>query len=172
MIRREHLSIDGTASEAIYSPCESYRYALSRAWDSRLPRWLFVGCNPSTATELENDPTIERMQRRARDAGAGALAVVNCYAWRSTDPDALLTADDPCGPRNDEVIAENAIRSSVIVCGWGNHRAIRARGAAVLNMLLDLRLMPMALRLNKDGSPAHPLYLPYSAQPFPMGVPA
>lgn len=168
MIHRQHAAADGTRSEAFYSPCQSYRYALGRIWNPDLPRWLFIGCNPSTATELANDPTIERMQRRARDAGAGSLAVVNCYAWRSTDPDALLRADDPCGPQNDMVICSNAVRSETIICGWGNHRAIRERGRYVLGMLVALNLKPMALKLNKDGSPAHPLYLPYSAKPFEM----
>lgn len=168
MINRQHISLDGMRSEAFYSDCERYRYALGRIWDPGRPSWLFIGCNPSTATEVQNDPTIERMQRRARNAGAGSLAVVNCYAWRSTDPDDLMKVADPSGPQNDHVIVANAIHSEVIVCGWGNHRAIRDRSQKVLEILRDLGLAPMALKLNKDGSPAHPLYLPYSAQPFPM----
>lgn len=168
LVKREHARTDGEVSQAFYSPCEAYRYSLGRVWDRSLPRWLFIGCNPSTATELQNDPTIERMQRRARNAGAGSLAVVNCYALRSTDPDALFKVDDPCGPDNDQVIVANALHAEVIVCGWGNHRAIRERSAKVLAMLRGLGLTPMALRLNKDGSPAHPLYLPYSCTLEPM----
>lgn len=40
------------------------------------------------------------------------------------------------------------------------------RGNDVLEMLRFNGVTPRALRLNKSGQPAHPLYIPYSAQPF------
>jgi hypothetical protein len=52
-------------SEAVYSDCERYRYLLTRVWGSG-PKALFVMLNPSTATEVQNDPTVERCERRAR----------------------------------------------------------------------------------------------------------
>ena len=54
------------ASEARYSDCETYRYDLTRVWDSRGKRVAFIMLNPSTATEVQNDPTVERCERRAR----------------------------------------------------------------------------------------------------------
>ncbi len=54
---------DDAASSAIYSDCETYRYALTRVWDDTQKRVLFIMLNPSKATERQNDPTIERCER-------------------------------------------------------------------------------------------------------------
>jgi len=35
---------------AVFSPCEKYRYVLWRTWDDTLPKVVFIGLNPSTAT--------------------------------------------------------------------------------------------------------------------------
>ena len=59
MITRTHLKGDAP-STAVYSPCERYRYLLTRAWDAKGPKALFIMLNPSTATEVQNDPTVER----------------------------------------------------------------------------------------------------------------
>ncbi|MEY3307813.1 MAG: hypothetical protein RLZZ413_1851, partial [Pseudomonadota bacterium] len=40
----------------------------------------------STATEFQNDPTVERCERRARALGFGAFRVTNIFAFRATDP--------------------------------------------------------------------------------------
>ena len=68
MITRHFQKEDATSS-AIYSDCETYRYALTRVWDDARPRVLFIMLNPSKATEQQNDPTIERCERRARRSG-------------------------------------------------------------------------------------------------------
>jgi hypothetical protein len=47
-------------SDARFSSDRIYRYALSRAWDCSRPRIMFIGLNPSTSDELEDDPTIRR----------------------------------------------------------------------------------------------------------------
>ena len=65
MITRSHIK-DDAPSVAVYSDCERYRYALTRVWDPLEPRLSFVMLNPSTATEVQNDPTVERCERRAR----------------------------------------------------------------------------------------------------------
>ena len=33
---------------AVFSPCRTYRYALSRVWAADKPYALFIGLNPST----------------------------------------------------------------------------------------------------------------------------
>mgnify|MGYP006173989833 CR=1 FL=1 len=70
MISKDHLKGDAQ-SVAVYSPCESYRYLLTRIWDVAGEKALFVMLNPSTATEVQNDPTVERCERRARRAAGG-----------------------------------------------------------------------------------------------------
>ena len=57
MITRHHLK-DDAHSVAEYSDCERYRYTLTRVWNPDGDRALFVMLNPSTATEVQNDPTV------------------------------------------------------------------------------------------------------------------
>lgn len=106
------------ASEAIYSPCQRYRYALTRVWQPDAPRATFVMLNPSTATEAQNDPTVERCERRARALGFGAFRVANIFAFRATDPRVMRAEADPIGPANDTAIAEAALWADQVVCAW------------------------------------------------------
>ena len=46
-------------SKAVYSSCEKYRYSLTRIWDEEAKNLHFIMLNPSTATEIQNDPTVE-----------------------------------------------------------------------------------------------------------------
>ena len=78
MITRTHIK-DDAPSTAQYSDCERYRYALTRTWDAKGKRVLFVMLNPSQATEVQNDPTVERCERRARALGFGAFQVTNIF---------------------------------------------------------------------------------------------
>ena len=55
MLKRTHQK-DDAASVAIYSECERYRYSLTRVWDETGGKVHFVMLNPSTATEVQNDP--------------------------------------------------------------------------------------------------------------------
>ena len=64
--------------------------------------------NPSTATEVQNDPTVERCERRARALGFGAFRVTNIFAFRATDPKVMRAEADPVGPANDAAIRDSA----------------------------------------------------------------
>lgn len=163
MITRTHQKGDA-ASVAVYSPCERYRYALTRIWGNG-PRVLFVMLNPSTATEVQNDPTVERCERRARALGYGGFRVCNIFAWRDTDPRAMRAAADPVGPANDAAIRDGALWSDAIVCAWGTHGAHLDRGRQVETLLRATGRTLTHLGLSKDGHPKHPLYIAYSQQP-------
>lgn len=154
-------------SGAVFSSCMAYRYRLWREWNSTLPTLAFCMLNPSTADEVVNDPTIERCQRRAINWGFGRLEIINIFALRSTDPAALYDDEiDPVGDENDRSILECFRRSDRIICGWGRHGALLERGDTVLRMLLDSGPDRVyVLEKNDDGSPRHPLYVPYSALP-------
>lgn len=151
---------------ADFSDCGTYRYMLTRIWDMSKPNVAFCMLNPSTADELVNDPTVERCERRARMLGYGGLVVVNLFAFRATDPNELYDAEDPVGPDNDAFIKDAIKLSSLFVCGWGNHGTLTGRNLEVLNLLKSLGIEPHALKINMDGSPAHPLYIAYKAQPI------
>lgn len=164
MITRHHQKGDA-ASVAIYSPCENYRYSLTRTWDPKGSKASFVMLNPSTATEVQNDPTVERCERRARTLGYGAFCVTNIFAWRDTDPRAMRRAADPVGPGNDAAIADAAAWGDIVVCAWGTHGEHLSRGAEVETLLRGTGQTLFHLGLSKAGHPKHPLYIAYARQP-------
>ena len=165
MITRHHQKGDA-ASTAVYSDCERYRYSLTRTWDPDGRKALFVMLNPSTATEVQNDPTVERCERRARALGFGAFRVTNIFAFRATDPRVMRAAADPVGPANDTAIAEGAPWADQIICAWGTHGAHLDRGSRVEALLRATALPLYHLGLSKAGHPKHPLYIPYAQQPI------
>ena len=167
MILRRHQGAQG-ASEALYSDCETYRYALTRIWARDVAPVMFVMLNPSTATELRNDPTIERCERRARDMQAGGVVVGNLFAYRATRPADLRTATDPIGPENDTVLSQLGAEARTCIAAWGVHGALLNRNRQILGVL-PRRLF--CLGVTKAGHPRHPLYVPYSTSPMEWSPP-
>lgn len=164
MITRTHQK-DDAYSTAVYSPCERYRYLLTRTWDSDGRKALFVMLNPSTATEVQNDPTVERCERRARALGFGAFRVTNIFAFRATDPRVMRAEPDPIGTENDQAIKDSTPWADTIVCAWGAHGAHLNRGEQVERLLRSTDLPLYHLGLTKAGHPKHPLYIAYEKQP-------
>lgn len=165
MITRRYQKGDAD-SVAVYSDCQSYRYALTRVWADEGSRVLFVMLNPSTATERQNDPTVERCERRARALGHAAFGVCNIFAWRATDPRDMRAAPDPVGPENDRAILEGADWADEVVCAWGTHGAHLGRGRAVEALLRRRGGELRHLGLTKAGHPRHPLYIGYAVRPM------
>ncbi|MBA4350725.1 MAG: hypothetical protein C0427_05695 [Rhodobacter sp.] len=165
MIIRSHQKGDA-ASTAVYSSCEAYRYLLTRVWNPEEEKALFVMLNPSTATEVQNDPTVERCERRARALGFGAFRVTNIFAFRATDPRVMRAVADPIGPGNDAAIADSAQGwADRIICAWGTHGAHLGRGAQVERLLRATGRPLFTLGLSQGGHPKHPLYIGYDRQP-------
>ncbi|MBT7447467.1 MAG: DUF1643 domain-containing protein [Tateyamaria sp.] len=164
MITRTYAKGD-SSSTATYSECEKYRYSLTRIWNGSGKRVNFIMLNPSTATELQNDPTVERCERRARTLGYGSFAVTNIFAWRDTDPKAMKKASDPIGPENDASIIKQAEWANDLIAAWGTHGAHLERGSSVKSMLQFTNQPLFHLGLSKAGHPRHPLYLPYVQPP-------
>jgi hypothetical protein len=163
MITRSFLKGDA-ASEAVYSDGETYRYLLTRVW-ARGPKALFVMLNPSTATEVQNDPTVERCERRARTLGFGAFRVTNIFAYRATDPKVMRAAADPVGPGNDAAILQSLDWADQVICAWGNHGLHLDRGARVQALLRATGRPLLHLGLTGQNQPKHPLYISYDQQP-------
>jgi len=61
-------------TDAKLSSCRNYRFALWRTWDDSKPFAMIIGLNPSTADEVENDPTIIRCINFAKSWGYGVFA--------------------------------------------------------------------------------------------------
>ncbi len=166
MITRHHTKGDAR-SWAGYSDCETYRYSLTRVWHDAGPFVMFVMLNPSKATEVDNDPTIERCERRARTLGFGGFRATNIFAYRATDPRDMRAAEDPEGPDNMSVLRDGMNWADQVICAWGTHGAFRNQGPLVEAKLRDCNKPLYHLGLSKEGHPKHPLYIAYAQQPIP-----
>jgi hypothetical protein len=149
------------AATATFSPCRTYRYALTRRWSAR-PLPVFVMLNPSTADALVDDPTIRRCAGFAKSWTCGGFAVVNLFGLRATDPRQMRGHPDPVGPDNDLVIASllsGDHPAGPVVCAWGAHPGTTERARQVMELLRNRRISPLCLGTTKGGQPRHPLYV-------------
>lgn len=156
--------------DALFSPCQQYRYLLTRILGGDQGVTVFVMLNPSTADEFKNDPTVRRCVGYAQDWGSFGLIVANLYALRSTDPKALWTHDDPVGPSNDQILTILARHHRPIICAWGAN-AKPDRVKAFVDAAKGVGGELMCLGTTKDGAPRHPLYLRRDAKPQPWSPP-
>jgi hypothetical protein len=155
----------GAFGTAAFSECMRYRYSLTVAWDSSKPQMMFIGLNPSTATHEKKDPTLGRVVGFAKQWGFGGVVMTNIFAWRDTDPFAMMDVDEPVGLENDEVLVGCAKSVAFIVAGWGVHGSHRGRGDQVRVMLEERGGLLHHLGLTKHGYPRHPLYLRDDSKP-------
>jgi hypothetical protein len=163
------LPLLSSGSEAVISACGRYRYSLRRKWRDA-PNVAFLMFNPSTADAVDDDHTIRKCIGFADRWGYGGIVVVNLFAVRSSAPRAVVTADDPIGPGNNTAIME-ALRGCLdLVCAWGCSSHMRGRLAQRPVELLNAvrhahpEIPIMCLGYSKDGSPRHPLMLPYTTE--------
>lgn len=151
------------------SPCGKYRYSLSRTWDESKAKVLFIGLNPSKADATKDDPTIWKLIKYCQSWGYGGFTIVNLFAYRSTNPDALLNKPLPLvlGPDNKTHLSVHIAEATLVVVMWGNN-AYRISPNYTEEWVNKLRKMEKAkcFKINRDGSPAHPLYLPGKIKPI------
>lgn len=167
---------------AVFSDDRRFRYTLTRDLVEPLVigdeisegdpnAVLFIGLNPSTADETQDDPTVRRMIGYASRWGYSRLVVCNIFGLRSTNPRALYRGDagEVVGVDNDRHIVANAKAASLIVCAWGAHGKYLLRGPLVAARLRSFGLPLHALGLTKERQPRHPLYLRGDLEPEPWG---
>ncbi len=143
---------------AILSPCGGHRYLLWRLWDPYLPRVLFIGLNPSVANAAKDDPTTKRILGHAKRLGFGGFYLANCFSQIATNPKLLNPSGD--WQENLKWLEHAAAQSTEVVFAWGKHPLVKRLGR---EQYFSSKF-PKAKQLgqNLDGSPKHPLYLPYS----------
>ncbi|MEJ2043677.1 MAG: DUF1643 domain-containing protein [Reinekea sp.] len=148
---------------AEFSEDRKYRYSLSRIWDREKGFVTFIGLNPSTADETEDDPTIRRCINYAKSWGYGGIHMVNLFAFRATDPKIMKKETNPVGPLNDLWITKQFLESKITIAAWGNHGKHMRRDIHV-KKILDGSLF--CLEKSKYGNPKHPLYLKKDLTPI------
>lgn len=158
---------------ATFSQDRVYRYTLWRNWSVGLftptgkpDRYVnFICLNPSTADEIHDDNTIRKCVKFAKTWGFGAMCVTNLFAYRSTDPKAMMLVDEPIGSENDYYLENIAKNADLVIAAWsqyGNHRN-RATGVRTNLATIDMHYLRMGK--GKDPQPWHPLYLPDVTKP-------
>jgi hypothetical protein len=141
---------------ADFSECRNYRYRLWRIWDTALPKVMFIGLNPSKAGEFNDDPTIRRVVRIAKNLGYGGVYMMNCFAYISTDPK-LLKINPMSKEWNDNMLTITASKCADVIFAWGNFEIVRETGRDA--ELIEMFPRAKALHINKNGLPKHPLYV-------------
>jgi hypothetical protein len=131
-------------------------------WGTGWKFLIVIGLNPSTADEIEDDPTIRRCIRYAKDWGFDGLRMLNLFALRSTDPRKLSEVVDPVGPLNNAYL--KAMAGSITLCAWGANKFAHDRAREVLDLLAARDLY--VLGFTKDGAPRHPLYMKADIKPI------
>jgi hypothetical protein len=152
---------------ATFSPCREYRYSLWRKWGPGPEQGsyaMFVGLNPSTANETQDDPTVRRCIAFAKAWGYSGMFMTNIFAYRATDPEEMKAVAEPVGQENDDTLRRLAQGAGVVVAAWGVHGTHAGREEAVRAMLPGIH----CLKLTKHGAPGHPLYLKKTLVPIPF----
>jgi len=148
---------------AVISPCQKYRFLLTRELGGDGGTCLFIMLNPSTADASTDDPTIRRCIGFAQRLGCSRLEVVNLFAYRATSPEDMKRASDPVGDGNLEHLGVAATKAQYVIAAWGAHGSYRQQGEIVLGILELIGVRARCLGKTKDGIPRHPLYLPSDA---------
>ncbi|WP_448333551.1 DUF1643 domain-containing protein [Streptomyces sp. DSM 41534] len=149
---------DGMLATAVMDQARTYRYLLTRIWDTSVPPMVWVMLNPSTADALADDATIRRCIGFARREECGGIAVVNLFALRSTNPRALRDHPDPVGPHNG-LFLRRTTSLGPVVAAWGAGGVLGDRAATVTQTLTAAGVRMNALGVTSTGQPRHPLYL-------------
>lgn len=147
---------------AEFSADRKHRFALWRIWDAQKPLVAFIGLNPSTADETEPDRTIGRVVNFANSWGFGGVYMMNCFSYVSTDPNELNDFDNT--EINDTWLRKIGEKCERVVFAWGTFEVIKKKNRDV--QLVHMFPEAMALKLTKDGSPYHPLYVKGTVVPF------
>lgn len=157
----------GMQNNCIFSLSRQYRYTLIHQWEEDAQRTLAViGLNPSTADEQQLDPTLKKIRGFATRWGYGKFVMLNLFAYRATQPADMKKVVNPIGLENDQWI-KYVIRSynvDKVLLGWGTHGVHMGRDREVLKLTADQDTI--ALAVNANGTPKHPLYVPYDTEPF------
>jgi len=152
---------------AQFSDDRIYRYALWRTWREG-DHVLFIGLNPSTADETEDDPTIRRCIGFAKEWEFGGIYMLNIFALRATNPKNLMKSKDPIGEKNNDFLQMYFDKIGLNVACWGTLGKYLNRGQQVRDILGDDCLH--CFGLTKNGQPKHPLYLPKKTELVEMSL--
>jgi len=164
---------NGVTGGAVFSPCGRYRQVLTRDWTpkGKEPRTImFVGQNPSVATADVSDPTCDRELGFARRWGFTRYVKTNMLDWRATEPkDVPHDLELARSSENLPAILREAEVAEEVLLAYGKlHKRFAPIVDETLDMLRKTAIPLSCLKLNKDGSAGHPLYISKTTERFPF----
>ena len=132
------------------------RFSLSRIWDKKKPKLLYIMLNPSIADDKKDDPTIKRLIFFTKKYRYGGFYVANLFTQITPHPKEL-NMDNLSKKKNLKIISELIKKSDSIVYAWGNL-------VSEPRELMKLIESPLCFGKNINGTPKHPLYLPSNSK--------
>lgn len=128
----------------------------------------FLMLNPSTATEVFDDPTVRKCCGFAKRWGYSGIVVTNLFAYRATDPQEMKELAKSNYPmavgENDAVIVECAKEAALVVAAWGIHGACFGRNDHVMEKVIP-EVDLYCIGHTKDRHPLHPCMAAYADAP-------
>jgi len=150
---------------AHFSEDGKHRFYLTRVWDAFKDTVLFIGLNPSTANERNDDPTIKSCIRLTKNLGYGGFTMCNLFTYITASPKVLMqNSDDANRPMSFITMSDSIAATQKQICAWGNFKIADGRAKVVFNMIKN----PYCFGINKSGTPKHPLYLKSNSQLIPF----
>ena len=126
---------------------------------------MVIGLNPSTANETDNDNTISKVVKVAKNHGFGGVYMMNLFPIVSTDPKVLSSGVDTMGDFSDaQYVSISEKCEGRVVFAWGNFPEARERAVKLIEMFPEA----LCFKQNKNGSPKHPLYCPDNSVLIPF----
>ncbi len=124
---------------------------------------VVVGCNPSKASDLSPDPTMQNVCRIADYNGYDGIIMINLSAQRTSNPDELdLVQQDDLHRENLSVISSilNEITDFDILLAYGGlihkRKYLKENLQDLLTIFARFNASIFAFGVNKDGTPKHP----------------
>ena len=159
-------SKDYDITKWLYAPnfYSEYRYILGTRGQKPL---ICIGINPSTARPGDLDPTLQSVERVARNNGFDSFIMFNVYAQRATSPDDMEPECNPELHRENMRAFAYALSLNprpVVWAAWGTIIEKRPYLWPCLEDMIALGRECGAQwvtcgRRSKAGHPHHPLYL-------------
>lgn len=161
---------------ATLSDDNQMRWTLERIWTPTpspytLRICVFIMLNPSSADASNDDPTVGRCVAFAKSWGYDGLRIVNLVSYRSTKPAHMhtwfvrqLLPDLHEHARVALFACQRPDVAKVVVAHGVLPAFMRKHAYFTLSSIQKYRNLH-AIKLNGDGSPAHPLYLKGDLRP-------
>ena len=139
-----------------------YRYALGKKGDNMI---ICIALNPSSATNIETDPTLRAVCNIAKNNKYKGFVLLNICPKRGVNPD-LVKCDEEFINKNILIIEKylKEYEKADIWCAWGNkvdQEPFRACFKSIAK-LIGNRIW-YCTSLTKKNHPHHPLFIPYKS---------